>query len=163
MNHNLFLATLPECWFSWTRVIGIEVQYSRLLSPNQVRSRLSVFIFMYKSFPLVKYPHDLHCRKSPMTLQWHHILLLNFVSVSKNVASYTNKFRVCFSRRSSSSSWAVTDSKMSKKPGVQPALHKVIMVGSGGVGKSALTLQFMYDEVIIPFLIFIAIKKSDTF
>jgi GTPase SAR1 family protein len=36
---------------------------------------------------------------------------------------------------------------MSKKPAVQPALHKVIMVGSGGVGKSALTLQFMYDEV----------------
>lgn len=27
------------------------------------------------------------------------------------------------------------------------ALLKVIMVGSGGVGKSALTLQFMYDEV----------------
>lgn len=26
-------------------------------------------------------------------------------------------------------------------------LHKVIMVGGGGVGKSALTLQFMYDEV----------------
>lgn len=30
------------------------------------------------------------------------------------------------------------------------ALHKVIMVGSGGVGKSALTLQFMYDEVTHP-------------
>lgn len=30
------------------------------------------------------------------------------------------------------------------------ALHKVIMVGSGGVGKSALTLQFMYDEVRTP-------------
>lgn len=29
----------------------------------------------------------------------------------------------------------------------QPIVHKVIMVGSGGVGKSALTLQFMYDEV----------------
>lgn len=29
----------------------------------------------------------------------------------------------------------------------QPPLLKVIMVGSGGVGKSALTLQFMYDEV----------------
>lgn len=29
-----------------------------------------------------------------------------------------------------------------------PALHKVIMVGSGGVGKSALTLQFMYDEFV---------------
>lgn len=33
------------------------------------------------------------------------------------------------------------------------ALHKVIMVGSGGVGKSALTLQFMYDEVsLVPAL-----------
>lgn len=31
------------------------------------------------------------------------------------------------------------------------ALHKVIMVGSGGVGKSALTLQFMYDEVSLYF------------
>lgn len=37
---------------------------------------------------------------------------------------------------------------MSKKPAVGPALHKVIMVGSGGVGKSALTLQFMYDEFV---------------
>ena len=31
-------------------------------------------------------------------------------------------------------------------------IHKVIMVGSGGVGKSALTLQFMYDEVTIIFI-----------
>lgn len=38
--------------------------------------------------------------------------------------------------------------KMSKKTAVGPALHKVIMVGSGGVGKSALTLQFMYDEFV---------------
>ncbi|XP_052796840.1 ras-related protein Ral-A-like isoform X1 [Mya arenaria] len=31
----------------------------------------------------------------------------------------------------------------------QPAvIHKVIMVGSGGVGKSALTLQFMYEEFV---------------
>ncbi|KAL0267992.1 UNVERIFIED_CONTAM: hypothetical protein PYX00_010095 [Menopon gallinae] len=38
---------------------------------------------------------------------------------------------------------------MSKKNNTQqPALHKVIMVGSGGVGKSALTLQFMYDEFV---------------
>lgn len=37
---------------------------------------------------------------------------------------------------------------MSKKPVSQPALHKVIMVGNGGVGKSALTLQFMYDEFV---------------
>lgn len=27
-------------------------------------------------------------------------------------------------------------------------IYKVIMVGSGGVGKSALTLQFMYDEFV---------------
>lgn len=38
---------------------------------------------------------------------------------------------------------------MSKKPGATQAMHKVIMVGSGGVGKSALTLQFMYDEVSV--------------
>jgi len=37
---------------------------------------------------------------------------------------------------------------MSKKGGSSPSLHKVIMVGSGGVGKSALTLQFMYDEFV---------------
>jgi len=36
----------------------------------------------------------------------------------------------------------------SKGKAQQPAvIHKVIMVGSGGVGKSALTLQFMYEEV----------------
>jgi Ras-related protein Ral-A len=36
---------------------------------------------------------------------------------------------------------------MSKKGGSE-GLHKIIMVGSGGVGKSALTLQFMYDEFV---------------
>jgi len=30
----------------------------------------------------------------------------------------------------------------------QPQIYKVIMVGSGGVGKSALTLQYMYDEFV---------------
>lgn len=39
---------------------------------------------------------------------------------------------------------------MSKTKAQTPAvIHKVIMVGSGGVGKSALTLQFMYDEVSV--------------
>lgn len=38
--------------------------------------------------------------------------------------------------------------KMSKTKQQQTDIHKVIMVGSGGVGKSALTLQFMYDEFI---------------
>ncbi|XP_062607690.1 ras-related protein Ral-A-like isoform X1 [Saccostrea cucullata] len=38
---------------------------------------------------------------------------------------------------------------MSKAKTQQPqVIHKVIMVGSGGVGKSALTLQFMYDEFV---------------
>lgn len=37
---------------------------------------------------------------------------------------------------------------MSKKGPPSASLHKVIMVGSGGVGKSALTLQFMYDEFV---------------
>lgn len=27
-------------------------------------------------------------------------------------------------------------------------LHKIIMVGSGGVGKSALTLQYMYGDFV---------------
>ncbi|XP_076360848.1 ras-related protein Ral-A-like isoform X2 [Tachypleus tridentatus] len=40
------------------------------------------------------------------------------------------------------------EATMSKTKNAQPALHKVIMVGSGGVGKSALTLQFMYDEFV---------------
>ncbi|XP_074603341.1 ras-related protein Ral-A-like [Brevipalpus obovatus] len=31
---------------------------------------------------------------------------------------------------------------------VDPPLLRIIMVGSGGVGKSALTLQFMYDEFV---------------
>ena len=35
---------------------------------------------------------------------------------------------------------------LSKKVGASSSVHKVIMVGAGGVGKSALTLQFMYDE-----------------
>lgn len=48
---------------------------------------------------------------------------------------------------------------MSAKPKeAQPALYKVIMVGSGGVGKSALTLQFMYDEVSPAYLFFICLE-----
>lgn len=39
--------------------------------------------------------------------------------------------------------------KMSSKKGSSSnSLHKVIMLGAGGVGKSALTLQFMYDEFV---------------
>lgn len=40
------------------------------------------------------------------------------------------------------------NSKMKTAPQPpQPPILKVIMVGAGGVGKSALTLQYMYDEV----------------
>ena len=38
---------------------------------------------------------------------------------------------------------------MSEERGkTQNNLHKVIMIGSGGVGKSAITLQFMYDDFV---------------
>jgi GTPase SAR1 family protein len=37
--------------------------------------------------------------------------------------------------------------KRSSKANSTP-LHKVIMVGSGGVGKSALTLQYMYGDFV---------------
>ncbi|KAG0230720.1 hypothetical protein BGW42_000774 [Actinomortierella wolfii] len=37
---------------------------------------------------------------------------------------------------------------MGKKAKHELPLHKVIMVGSGGVGKSALTLQFMYGDFV---------------
>ncbi|KAI9031554.1 small GTPase superfamily [Phycomyces nitens] len=37
---------------------------------------------------------------------------------------------------------------MAKKTKNAMTLHKVIMVGSGGVGKSALTLQYMYGDFV---------------
>jgi Ras-related protein Ral-A len=37
---------------------------------------------------------------------------------------------------------------MPKKAKQNLPLHKVIMVGSGGVGKSALTLQYMYGDFV---------------
>ncbi|KAK3819536.1 MAG: small GTPase superfamily [Benniella sp.] len=37
---------------------------------------------------------------------------------------------------------------MAKKTKQDVPLHKVIMVGSGGVGKSALTLQYMYGDFV---------------
>ncbi|KAF8941185.1 small GTPase superfamily [Dissophora ornata] len=37
---------------------------------------------------------------------------------------------------------------MGKKAKQDVPLHKVIMVGSGGVGKSALTLQYMYGDFV---------------
>lgn len=59
-------------------------------------------------------------------------------------------------RRSNKTSVVQQQPKMASKTAkaAQPVVHKVIMVGSGGVGKSALTLQFMYDEVSEPFLFF---------
>ncbi|XGW17843.1 hypothetical protein V3C99_002449 [Haemonchus contortus] len=39
-------------------------------------------------------------------------------------------------------------SSTAQQSNVAPVVHKVIMVGTGGVGKSALTLQFMYDEFV---------------
>ncbi|XP_057373450.1 ras-related protein Ral-a-like isoform X1 [Daphnia carinata] len=53
-------------------------------------------------------------------------------------------------RRSNKTSVVQQQQKMASKTAkaAQPVVHKVIMVGSGGVGKSALTLQFMYDEFV---------------
>jgi len=45
----------------------------------------------------------------------------------------------------------------------QPVVHKVIMVGSGGVGKSALTLQFMYDEVRIIACIYLFYSPAQSY
>eukprot|EP00096_Caligus_rogercresseyi_P012785 TRINITY_DN546_c0_g1_i1.p1 TRINITY_DN546_c0_g1~~TRINITY_DN546_c0_g1_i1.p1 ORF type:complete len:207 (+),score=92.47 TRINITY_DN546_c0_g1_i1:172-792(+) len=42
----------------------------------------------------------------------------------------------------------MASSKKNSSSSSSSSLHKVIMVGSGGVGKSALTLQFMYDEFV---------------
>jgi Ras-related protein Ral-A len=39
-------------------------------------------------------------------------------------------------------------SQPASKKAAPEEVHKVIMVGSGGVGKSAITLQFMYDEFV---------------
>ena len=62
----------------------------------------------------------------------------NFLSVSKNFCFLPDLMYMCLCQIGI----------MSKAKAQQPAvIHKVIMVGSGGVGKSALTLQFMYDEV----------------
>ena len=51
--------------------------------------------------------------------------------------------------------------KMSKthKTSQMSVIHKVIMVGSGGVGKSALTLQFMYDEVLPTHLLSLSLAR----
>lgn len=48
-------------------------------------------------------------------------------------------FQLCFTH---------PPSTMAKKSKQSLPLHKVIMVGSGGVGKSALTLQYMYGDFV---------------
>ncbi|XP_063536774.1 ras-related protein Ral-a isoform X1 [Cydia strobilella] len=73
---------------------------------------------------------------------------------SSEAAKFTDYFGVydnmgaCASKCGASRFRRPVPAKMSKKPAPAPTLHKVIMVGSGGVGKSALTLQFMYDEFV---------------
>lgn len=64
-----------------------------------------------------------------------------------NVRSNIVKIPWCHSRHVGSSSdfKRTSDAVLSFN---QVPLYKVIIVGSGGVGKSALTLQFMYDEFV---------------
>lgn len=77
------------------------------------------------------------CRKQLPAVHWP--LSLSQVRESVRTASVGSV--------SSQTKSNVTKKMASKKAPSQPVVHKVIMVGSGGVGKSALTLQFMYDEV----------------
>lgn len=65
-------------------------------------------------------------------------------------SSHNNNTLDASSRSATTKNTTKSSGKMSgaKKNPPAPALHKVIMVGAGGVGKSALTLQFMYDEFV---------------
>jgi len=78
------------------------------------------------------------CRSQLPAVHWP--LSLSQVRESVRTATVSN-----VSSQTKSSS---TKKMASKKTPSQPVVHKVIMVGSGGVGKSALTLQFMYDEFV---------------
>lgn len=81
-------------------------------------------------------------------------------SSSKNIRRYTRSklIRPIFNRapagqrhsaNSHQSPATLTDGAPQTPPtGPATPVYKVIIVGSGGVGKSALTLQFMYDEFV---------------
>jgi len=72
---------------------------------------------------------------------------------SRNIRRYArSKLRPVFTKSdrnpsTNDQSTSSIDKRVSDAPQVAP-VYKVIMVGSGGVGKSALTLQFMYDEFV---------------
>lgn len=111
----------------------------RLADPlNTAGLLVSVMIFFFyqciSSDVLVFYPHRinsaLHCNWN----LWSYCTVLHSLS-SSFILSYLDHL-VCRAMAAAKS-----------KGQNSLALHKVIMVGSGGVGKSALTLQFMYDEV----------------
>lgn len=72
--------------------------------------------------------------------------LLNVLGVEPSLRKGRCLIGACY-RRFRRLQAAEQIAKMSNAKEKQLGLHKVIMVGSGGVGKSALTLQFMYDEV----------------
>uniref|UniRef100_A0A2K5WMV0 small monomeric GTPase n=1 Tax=Macaca fascicularis TaxID=9541 RepID=A0A2K5WMV0_MACFA len=90
-----------------------------------------------------------------MCLEFVPKMCLEFVPSGGFVVSLTSRMKlrtftlftgssVCVSQPQKTSEMAANKSKGQSSL----ALHKVIMVGSGGVGKSALTLQFMYDEFV---------------
>ena len=84
-------------------------------------------------------PRDTPSRKT----RWTEIGQRCYTAVQQPV-SRAWQYVVSLVPRGASSPHTMASGKKNPPP---PALHKVIMVGSGGVGKSALTLQFMYDEV----------------
>jgi hypothetical protein len=85
-------------------------------------------------------------RKISLTAKrlWNHVGLLQFhwSGSAQRVRFYDSYFWVACLAKS------LTWIQMVKKSKHSIPLHKVIMVGSGGVGKSALTLQYMYGDFV---------------
>ncbi|MFH4975599.1 hypothetical protein AB6A40_002308 [Gnathostoma spinigerum] len=82
---------------------------------------------------------------------WHSLLALFGICVSSSDRDVeANRTHPSDIHPTDLSSMGDTAKKQSASGSAPQAtsVHKVIMVGSGGVGKSALTLQFMYDEFV---------------
>ncbi|KAL7333633.1 hypothetical protein PS15p_202507 [Mucor circinelloides] len=73
----------------------------------------------------------------------HHFVHTHFVAHINQTYSYFIPFRSFSFLYSLFSNMPKRATKANNAP-----LHKVIMVGSGGVGKSALTLQYMYGDFV---------------
>jgi hypothetical protein len=82
-----------------------------------------------------------HCIKQPLFLEplgpRGSVTILPFGPA--NEANSSSTYIVIYPHQTSA---------MGKKSKQSLPLHKIIMVGSGGVGKSAITLQYMYGDFV---------------